>query len=107
MMLNLAKILFAQSKQRRPVKLGIPADVIIRMWMKLFPIFVAPNLLRVIFRILIDRLGAPVLLFSRHIRASFDQQYSLAALRKAISQRPASCAGADDNHVEMVVHNSR
>src|SRR5437016_74051 len=41
-MTDLAKVFLAQTKQRRAVKLCIPADVIIRVRMQLFSVFVAP-----------------------------------------------------------------
>ena len=42
---NFAKILPAQAKQGRAVKLGIAADVIIGVGMKVLAVFVAPQFL--------------------------------------------------------------
>ena len=44
MMVNLAEVFLAQAKQRRAVKLRVAADIVVRVRMQLFAVFVAPFL---------------------------------------------------------------
>src|SRR6266540_2354156 len=103
-MTNLSKILFAQTEQRRAVKLGVAADVIICVRMQVLAVLVAPDFLRVVFALLVDRLGAPVVFLPRHVRAALNEQNSLTASGQPIRQRAAARAGANDDNIEVVSH---
>src|SRR5262245_50384282 len=72
--------------------------------MQVLAVLVAPDLLGIVLAFLVDGLRAPIVLFARHVRSAFNEQDAFAAGCETIRQRPAARACADDDHVEMVVH---
>src|SRR5215510_3016110 len=102
-MTNLAKIFFAQTKQRRTIKLGVPAYVVICVRMKLLTIRVTPGFLRVVPGFEVNGARAPVVLLARYVITALKQQNLLAGWREFVSQRAATRARADDDHVVMIV----
>ena len=60
MVAQLAKIFFAQAKQRRAIKFGISADVVIGVRMQCFAVFVLPHFMGVVAALEVDGLRAPV-----------------------------------------------
>src|SRR6185503_6820786 len=73
-MLNLAKVFFAKSKEGGAKEFCIAADVVVGMRVQLVAVFVAPLLFGLIFSFEIDRARIPVVLFTRHIAAAFEKQ---------------------------------
>src|SRR5919106_7047556 len=100
---DLAKIFFSQPEQRRAVKFGIAADIIVGVRMKFFAVSVVPDLLRLVFALEVYRPRVPIVLFSGHITAAFKQQNLLAGRRELIGEGAAAGAAADDHDVIMVV----
>ncbi|MCG3163382.1 MAG: hypothetical protein JMDDDDMK_04779 [Acidobacteria bacterium] len=101
-MANLAEIFLAQSEQRRAVKFGVAADVIVRVRMQRPAIPVVPDFFRVVFRFDVDGARFPIVFLARHESAAFEQQNSFARRREFVRERPAARARADDDHVVMV-----
>src|SRR5258705_4407170 len=71
-MTKLAKVFFAQTKQRRAIKFRIAAHEIIRMRVQLFAVNVAPGFFSVVLSVEVNRAGAPVVFLARHIVATFE-----------------------------------
>src|SRR6516162_8002595 len=101
--LYLSKVLLPQPEESRTVKLCVSTYVVVGVRMEWFAVFVSPDLLRLILPLDVDSAGIPVGFFARDIVAPLEQQDSLAQRRQSVSQRPATCAGADDDNVELVV----
>src|SRR5216110_159081 len=97
-MLDLAEVLFAEAEQCRSVELRVPADVVVRVRMKIAPLRIAPSFFRGV-PPLVYRSRAPVLLLALPIIAALDQQDLLAGGRKFRSERAAACSCADDDDV--------
>src|SRR5215813_8838986 len=102
MMLDFAKILPAQAKQRSTIELRIAANIIVRVRMQRLAVSVAPNFPGVVLGIEVDSTRIPVILLAQHIVAAFEQQYMLARGRQRVSQRPSPRPSADDDYVEMI-----
>src|SRR6516162_11363224 len=101
--LYLSKVLLPQPEQSCTVKLCVSANVVVRVRMEWFAGFVLPDLFRLIFPFDVDGAGIPVGFFARDIVAPLEQQDSLAQRRQSVGQRPTACAGADNDHVELVL----
>src|SRR5438876_1089220 len=104
MMANFTEIFLAQPEQSRAEKFGVAAHVIVCVRVQVFAILVAPDFFRVVFALLVDGLGAPIVLFARHVRAALNEQNPLATRGEPMCQRAAARAGADDDDVEVIVH---
>src|SRR5947207_15191574 len=102
-MFELAKILLAQAKERGAVELGIAADVIVGVRVERLAVLVEPALLSVVARLHVDGERAPILRLAADVITALDQENSLARRREAVSERPASRAGPNDDDVKMVV----
>src|ERR1700752_4196361 len=50
----------------------------------------------------IDRAGIPVVFLPRNIAAALQEQNALAGGSELMGQRPATRAGADNDHIEMI-----
>src|SRR5262245_36803397 len=101
-MTKLAEVLFAQTKQRRAIKLGIAADVIVRMWMQLLTVRIAPSLFGVVLAFEVDGARAPIVLLAGHVIAAFEQQNLLAGWCEFVCQSAAARARPDDDYVVMI-----
>src|SRR5205814_8962296 len=75
-----------------------------RVAMQVVAVPIAPDFLRVVLAVLVDGLRAPVVFFARHVRSALNEQDALTAWRKAIQQRAAARARADDDAVKVFVH---
>lgn len=95
------KILFAQPEQRRAVNLRVAADVI----GKAGPDFAAVLVEHHLGRIILERaVIIPIVLLTRQERPAFQHEDALAAGGEPMQQRPPARARADDDDVEMLVH---
>ena len=103
-MADFAKIFFAQTEQSRAIKFCVAAHVVVRVWMQVFAVPIAPDFLGVVLAVLVDGLRAPVVFFARHVRSALNEQDGLAAGRQAIGQRSTARARADDDDVKVFVH---
>src|SRR6185369_10896258 len=101
-MAKLTEVFLAQSKQRSAVKLGVAADIVVRVRVKFFSVHVSPLFLSLVLAQEIDGFRIPVVLLARHIVAAFEDQDALACWRKFVGQGSAAGAGSDDDHVVMV-----
>jgi hypothetical protein len=71
-MANLAEIFLTQAEERRAVKFGVAADVIVCMRMKFLAVSIAPRFFRVVLAFEIDGARAPVVLLTRNVVAAFE-----------------------------------
>jgi hypothetical protein len=78
MMTNLSKVLLPQSEQSGSIKLGVAANVVIRVRMELSTLPVAPDFLGLILAFGIDSLGIPVVLLTLDVVAALQQQNALS-----------------------------
>src|SRR5687767_24591 len=62
---KLAEVLHAHAEQRRTVKLGVAADVVISVRVELLALLVAPAFLGVVFALKVDSARLPVVPFTR------------------------------------------
>src|SRR6185436_19109327 len=102
-MTNLAKVFFAQTKQRRAVKFRIAADEIVRMRVQLFAVNIPPGLFGVVLGVEIDGASAPVVFLARHVVAAFEQKDLFIGGREFVGERAAARARADNYYVVVVV----
>src|SRR5439155_2124506 len=100
---DLAEVLLAEPDQRGAVELGVPADEVMRAGVELLAIAVVPVLLDVVAVLDLDGARVPVLLLARDVAAPLEEEDALARGREAIGERPAPRAGADDDHVVVIV----
>src|SRR5206468_7898858 len=70
---DFAKILLAQAEKRRAVKFGVATHVIIRVWMQLSAVGIAPELLRVVAAARIHLQRVPVLFLARNKWTALEQ----------------------------------
>src|SRR5438270_13831571 len=103
MVFDFAKVLLAQTEQRCAIEFGIAPDVVIRMWMQLCAIDVAPKFLGVVATFHVYCARIPILLLAPHERAAFDQENAFATRRQPISQGATARTGTDDNEIEIAV----
>src|SRR5204862_5663149 len=89
--------------QRGAVELGVPADEVVRAGVELLAVAVVPGLLDVVAVLDLDGARVPVLLLARHVAAPLEEEDALARGREAVGERPAPRAGADDDHVVVIV----
>src|SRR5207249_3554595 len=88
--LHLLEVAFAQSEQRRAVKLGVPTDVITHARAHFAAVLVVPDLRPEIARRVEGNLGIPILLLARQERPALEHQDAPAARRKLVQE----CAAA-------------
>src|SRR3954452_7834650 len=100
-MRDLAEVLPAQPEQRGSVELGVAADVVVRVRVQRPSVAVLPLLLRMVFRVDVDRARAPVVLLAAHVVAALHDQDFLPGRREVVGQGAAAGAAADDDHVVM------
>src|SRR5215213_1363171 len=102
-MTNLAKVFLAQAKQGRAVEFRVATDKIVRVWVQLFAVDIAPRLFGVVLGVEVDGARAPVVLLARYVIASLEEQNLLTGGREFIGERAATSARADDDYVVVVV----
>src|SRR6266446_4775505 len=95
------RILFAQPKPGRAIDLRVAADEITESGPDLAAVLVEHHLGRIILE---RTVIIPIVLLARQERPAFQHQDALAAWRKAIQQSATARARADDDDVEMLVH---
>jgi hypothetical protein len=100
---ELSEIFLTEAHQRRPVKLGVPADEVVGTGMKGFPPVVVPRFPDVVLPVGDDGLGVPVVLLPRNVPAPLDEEDLLARRREAIGQGPTAGARSDDDDVVVAV----
>src|SRR5581483_6159642 len=105
-MTHFAEVFTTEPKQRGAVKLGISADIVIRMRMKLASVAIVPNLFGVVFRLEIHRRGAPVIFLAGNVVASLEDENLFSGRGELRGESPASGARADDDHVVMAHESS-
>ena len=81
-MLQLAKVLFSQTKQRRAVEFRVAADVIVGMRVQFFAGGIQPGFFGLVFAIEVDCFGIPVIFFPRNPSAPFQNQNPFSAGRE-------------------------
>src|SRR5438552_18357877 len=95
------KIPFAQPEQRRAINLRVAADVITEARINRAAVLVE----HLFGRIILERtFVAPIVLLARQERPAFQHEDALAAAGEPMQQCPPACARADDDDVEMLVH---
>src|SRR5713101_2326999 len=100
-MLDLAEILSAQPKQRGAVEFRVAADVVVRVRVQLFAVFVLPLFFRLILAFDVDRAAVPVVLLAVHVVAAFEQKNAFAGRSQLVGERAATRAGPDDDHIVL------
>jgi hypothetical protein len=98
---DLAEVLLAEAKQSSAAELGVPAYVVVRVWVQLVAALVVPDLFGVILRLEVDRARGPVSFLTRNIAAEFKHQDAFGGGGQLVGERPTAGAGADDDHVEL------
>src|ERR1044072_7735924 len=99
MMSNLAEVFLSQPKECGAVKFRVSTNEIIGVRME-FPAFVvAPRLFGVVFPFEVYRARAPILLLTRNVIATLEEQDLLARRCEAVSKRTTACARADYDYV--------
>src|SRR5262245_8838665 len=100
---NLTEVFFPETEQRRAVEFRIAADVVIGVRMELFAILVVPHLFGLVLSFEVYGAGIPVVFFTRNVSAAFQEQNALAGGSQSMGERAAAGAGADNDHIEMVL----
>src|SRR5271166_5305223 len=98
-----AEILFAQPEQSSTIELGVATDVVIGMRMEFLAILVEPRLFGVVVGINVDDLRIPVRFLAGNVVTALKDQDALAGRSQVISERSATRAGSDDDHVVVIV----
>ena len=101
-MAQLAKILRAHAQKRRPIDLGIAADIIMDARMERLAVFIKPCFLGRVFAIGKNRAGIPVVFFLGKKRTAFQDQYAFAGRRQGMGQGTAPGACTDNNNIVMI-----
>ena len=101
---DLAEILPAQPEQRRPVHLGVAADVIMNPGMEGAAVAAVPGLLGLVLRLNEYRGRIPILPLPRQIIPALQQQDAFARRGEPVSQRAPSRAAADNDEIVTVRH---
>src|ERR1044072_6842456 len=101
-MTHFAKILLAHSKERRAIKFGIAANIIIGVRMEFFAVPIAPLFFGIVFRFRHYSFGAPIVFFARQKSAAFEEQNAFAGWRQRISEGASAGPRPDNNYVIMV-----
>ena len=83
-MAQLAEVALAQAKQRRTVKLGVAADVVVRVRMKILAVLVAPRFVGVVVSVNIDYLGIPIGFLAGNVVAALQNKDALAGGREMV-----------------------
>ena len=98
-MLDFAKIVDAEPRQRRPEEFGVSANEIVNTRRKPPPLGVAPLFPRLVAVLNEDRFRAPVLGLVGQEVAPFDQQDARAGVSERPRQSSAAHSRADDDYV--------
>src|SRR5205085_5165252 len=64
---------------------------------------IVPDFLRLVFAVHIHGARIPVVLLTAHVIAALEDENLLASLREFVGECSATCAGADDDYVVMIV----
>ena len=99
MVAQLAEVLLAQPVQRRAVELGRAADDVMDAGLERLAVAVVPRVRRDVAVVHEDRLRVPVLELAREPVAPLEEEDALARRGEVPRERPAACAGTDDDHV--------
>src|SRR5947207_1853553 len=102
--LQLAKVLLAKPEQRRTVKFGVPADVVVSVRMKVLAVLIEPSFFGVVVATDVDDLRVPVALLARNVVAAFENQNAFARRGQMVSESPASGTRSDNNYVVVIAH---
>src|SRR6266496_2539495 len=98
-MFDFAKVLFAETEQRRAIKLGVATDIIIGVWMQLAAVRVAPKFFRVVAATCIHLQGIPILFLARNKWPALEQKNLLAARGQMIRQSATARARTDNDKI--------
>src|SRR5215831_14858647 len=102
-MANLSKVLLPETEESRAVEFRVAADVVVRVRVELFPVFVAPDFLRLILAVHVNGPGAPVLLLARHEVPTLEDQDPLPRRGERPEQSSAARPRSDDDRVIVTV----
>jgi hypothetical protein len=101
---HLAEVALAQAQERAAVDLAVAADEVMQGGAERLPARIGPGLLRLIEPLDEDGLAAPVLLGTRQVIATFEDQDALAGRCQALRERGATRPAADDDQVVVVLN---
>src|SRR5439155_4116711 len=102
-MADLAEVGVPHPEEDRAVELRLAADVIVLAGMELLAVLVDPLLVRLVPRLGDHLGGVPVLGLTANVVATLQQQHAEPGRSEPVRERAASGAGADDDHVVVVV----
>src|SRR3974390_3389151 len=94
-----AEDLPAKAKQPCAIEFGVSADVGIRVGMERLSILVVPMLFGLVLAFEVDKLRIPVCFLAGNEVASLQDEDLLVRRRKAIGQRAAAGAAANDDDI--------
>ena len=100
--LELAEVLAAHPEQGGAVELRVAPHPVVGVRMQVAARGVAPDLLRGVLALEVDRARGPVVLLARHVTAALEQQDALARRRQRVEEGAAAGARADDDEVVTV-----
>src|ERR1700761_225964 len=103
-MLELAKVFFAETVESGTVHLGCPTHEVVDLWLKSFAGLVIPRILRDIAVLDEDCCRIPVLCFARQPVTALKDQDALARRGKVTRQRAPACTAADNDQVIVGIH---
>src|SRR4030095_2568994 len=101
-MANLGEVALTQPEQGGAVEFRVAADIVVDMWMERLAVFVLPQFLRVIACFDIHRTRTPIILFTRHVVAAFEDEDALPGWRERVRQGGAARASAGCGGVGIV-----
>jgi hypothetical protein len=101
MMLEPIEVTLAQPEERRPIKLGVAANVVIRVRVERASVTIPPHVLRVVLGRHVHGARVPVVFLATHVIAALEDQNLLARGGEMVRKRPAASAAANDNYVVM------
>ncbi len=100
---DLAEVLLAQAKERRPIHLRVAPDIVMNAGMERTAVAAVPGLLGHVSRFHEDFGSIPVLALARQIIATLQEQDALARGSESVSERSTPRPAADDDDV-VVIH---
>ncbi len=103
MVAKLAEVLRAEAEQCRAVELGVPADVVVDLWLELVAVPVIPDLLRGVLPAYEHRLGLPVVALPWQERPSLQPEHLRAVRGEPVPERPTPGSRPDDDNVVVLV----
>ncbi len=103
MVAKLTEVLRAEAEQGRAIELGVPADVVVHLWLELVAVPVIPGLLRGVLPAYEYRVGLPVVALPGQKRPTLQPEHLRAVRGKPVPECPTSGSRPDDDNVVVLV----